>query len=97
MRTTATHAIRRLCRLARRIILIATLIRQIYKQWRSDAAHRVSRWLLLGQISASVLFTLYSYLVGNAVFIVSNVLILLTALTGYGFQQLKRRKLERVT
>ncbi|AZR27295.1 hypothetical protein NX80_013405 [Xanthomonas vasicola pv. arecae] len=47
--------------------------------------------------SASVLFALYSYLVGNAVFIVSNVLILLTALTGYGFQQLKRRKLERVT
>ncbi|MBO9741500.1 hypothetical protein IA54_010070 [Xanthomonas phaseoli pv. syngonii LMG 9055] len=77
------------------IILIATLIRQIYKQWRSDAAQGVSRWLFLGQISASVLFILYSYLVGNAVFIVSNVLILLTALTGYALQRIKRRKLER--
>ncbi|AEO42332.1 PQ-loop domain-containing transporter [Xanthomonas euvesicatoria] len=77
------------------IILIVTLIRQIYKQWRSDAAQGVSRWLFLGQISASVLFILYSYLVGNAVFIVSNVLILLTALTGYALQRVKRRRLER--
>ncbi|WP_446644038.1 hypothetical protein ACSAMZ_05490 [Xanthomonas citri pv. bilvae] len=60
-----------------------------------DAAQGVSRWLFIGQISASVLFILYSYLVGNAVFIVSNALILLTALTGYALQRVKRRKLER--
>ncbi|CAD1791785.1 membrane protein [Xanthomonas arboricola pv. juglandis] len=76
-------------------ILIATLIRQIYKQWRSDAAHGVSRWLFIGQISASVLFILYSYLVGNAVFIVSNVLILLTALTGHVLHRIKQRRMER--
>lgn len=60
------------------IVLIATLIRQIYKQWRSPAEQGVSRWLFIGQISASILFIFYSYLVGNAVFIVSNALILLT-------------------
>ncbi|CAE6766645.1 hypothetical protein XarzCFBP7410_04595 [Xanthomonas arboricola pv. zantedeschiae] len=76
-------------------VLIATLIRQIYKQWRSDAAQGVSRWLFIGQISASVLFILYSYLVGNAVFIVSNVLILLTALTGHVLHRVKQRRMER--
>lgn len=51
--------------------------------------------MFLGQISASVLFILYSYLVGNTVCIVSNMLILLTALTGYALQRVKRRRLER--
>ncbi|APP74170.1 hypothetical protein [Xanthomonas vesicatoria] len=74
-------------------ILIATLIRQIYKQWASDEAHGVSRWLFIGQISASLLFILYSYLVGNAVFVVSNALILLTAITGYVLQRIKRGRL----
>ncbi|QGJ67323.1 hypothetical protein FDU21_05300 [Xanthomonas oryzae pv. oryzae] len=77
------------------IVLIATLIRQIYEQWRSDAAQSISRWLFLAQISASVLFVLYRYLVGHAVLIVSNALMLPTGLTGYGVQRLKCCKLER--
>ncbi len=39
-------------------VLIATLIRQIYKQWRSDQNQGVSRWLFIGQITASLLFIL---------------------------------------
>ncbi|NIK00785.1 uncharacterized protein with PQ loop repeat [Xanthomonas campestris] len=74
-------------------ILIATLIRQIYKQWTSHEAQGVSRWLFIGQISASVLFILYSYLVGNAVFIVSNALILLTGITGFVLHRIKQRRL----
>lgn len=74
-------------------VLIATLIRQIYKQWTSDEAQGVSRWLFIGQISASVLFILYSHLVGNAVFIVSNALILLTGITGFLLHRIKRRRL----
>ncbi|ALS94864.1 hypothetical protein ADT26_08465 [Xanthomonas oryzae] len=77
------------------IVLIATLIRQIYEQWRSHAAQNISRWLFLAQISASVLFVLYRYLVGHAVLIVSNALMLPTGLTGYGVQRLKCCKLER--
>ncbi|WP_407471387.1 hypothetical protein ABFU14_10755 [Xanthomonas campestris pv. raphani] len=73
--------------------LIATLIRQIYKQWRSDQIQGVSRWLFIGQITASLLFILYSALVGNAVFIVSNALILATGITGYVLQRIKLKRL----
>ncbi|MCC5089677.1 hypothetical protein [Xanthomonas campestris] len=74
-------------------VLIATLIRQIYKQWRSDQIQGVSRWLFIGQITASLLFILYSALVGNAVFIVSNALILATGITGYMLQRIKLKRL----
>ncbi|WP_115530479.1 hypothetical protein [Xanthomonas campestris] len=74
-------------------VLIATLIRQIYKQWRSDQIQGVSRWLFIGQINASLLFILYSALVGNAVFIVSNALILATGITGYVLQRIKLKRL----
>ncbi|MCC8488221.1 hypothetical protein VDF13_11825 [Xanthomonas campestris pv. raphani] len=74
-------------------VLIATLIRQIYKQWRSDQIQGVSRWLFIGQITASLLFILYSTLVGNAVFIVSNALILATGITGYVLQRIKLKRL----
>ncbi|MCD0278718.1 hypothetical protein JWH04_07150 [Xanthomonas melonis] len=73
-------------------VLIATLIRQIYKQWYSDQGHGVSRWLFIGQITASLLFILYSALVGNAVFVVSNGLILATGITGYVLQRIKRKR-----
>lgn len=74
-------------------VLIATLIRQIYKQWRSEQIQGVSRWLFIGQITASLLFILYSALVGNAVFIVSNALILATGITGYVLQRIKLKRL----
>ena len=74
-------------------VLNATLIRQIYKQWRSDQIQGVSRWLFIGQITASLLFILYSALVGNAVFIVSNALILATGITGYVLQRIKLKRL----
>jgi type IV secretory pathway TrbD component len=42
----------------------------------------VSRWLFVGQCAASVGFVLYSWLLGNWVFVVTNALILLTAVVG---------------
>lgn len=63
-------------------ILIATLMRQSYVLWTDENAKGVSKWLFVGQIAASVLFIVYSWMVGNWVFIVSNTLILLTALAG---------------
>lgn len=63
-------------------ILIATLLRQSYLQWTDKDATGVSRWLFVGQILASLGFIAYSALVGNWVFIVSNSLILLTAVAG---------------
>ena len=63
-------------------ILIATLMRQSYVLWTDEDAKGVSKWLFVGQIAASVLFIVYSWIVANWVFIVSNSLILLTALAG---------------
>lgn len=63
-------------------ILLATLIRQIYKQATSKELEGVSTWLFLGQAAASALFLAYSVLLGNWVFIVTNSCLLLTAVVG---------------
>lgn len=63
-------------------ILLATLARQTWRQWREPDPRGVSRWLFLGQIAASVGFVAYSWMLGNWVFIVTNTLILLTAVVG---------------
>jgi len=63
-------------------VLLATLGRQVYSQWRDGAWRGVSRWLFLGQVSASLGFILYSWLLRDWVFVVTNALILLTALAG---------------
>jgi uncharacterized protein with PQ loop repeat len=63
-------------------ILLATLVRQVLKQWREGSSEGVSRWLFVGQIGASVGFTVYSVLVRNWVFVVTNVLILCDAVAG---------------
>lgn len=63
-------------------VLMATLIRQMVKQWQSPHPETVSRWLFLGQITASALFTIYSAMLGSVVFVVTNALLLLTAVVG---------------
>lgn len=63
-------------------ILLATLGRQIITQWKDKEAKGVSRWLFLGQMAASVGFIIYSWMLDNWVFIVTNSLILLTAVIG---------------
>jgi hypothetical protein len=63
-------------------VLLATLVRQVLKQWREGTSEGVSRWLFAGQIAASVGFTTYSLLVHNWVFVVTNVLILCDAVAG---------------
>lgn len=73
-------------------ILLATLTRQIVTQWRDKDAKGVSRWLFVGQMAASVGFIAYSWLLGNWVFIVTNSLILLTAVVGQAGLLLRRRQ-----
>lgn len=63
-------------------VLIATLIRQIVKQQGEEPAQGVSRWLFIGQCTASAGFVAYSFLVGNWVFIVTNSAVLVTAVVG---------------
>jgi hypothetical protein len=63
-------------------ILLLTLARQVYVQWRSGSVSGLSRWLFVGQMAASFGFVAYSYLVANWVFVVTNLLLLLTAALG---------------
>ena len=63
-------------------ILLATLIRQIVKQARHRETEAVSTWLFLGQATASALFVVYSVLLENWVFTVTNSCLLVTAVIG---------------
>lgn len=64
------------------IVLLLTLTRQVYVQWQTRATSGVSRWLFVGQLAASTGFALYSWLLGNWVFLVTNIALLITAITG---------------
>jgi MtN3 and saliva related transmembrane protein len=63
-------------------ILLATISRQVYSQWKSKATAGVSRWLFVGQISASIGFICYSYQLHNWIFLFSNSAMLITANMG---------------
>jgi len=76
-------------------ILLLTIGKQVYKQWQEESSQGVSRWLFIGQIAASAGFTIYSWLVGNGVFVVTNFLMLLSALAGLGIVLKHRRRPER--
>lgn len=64
------------------VVLLATIGRQVYTQWRTRTTQGLSRWLFIGQLTASTGFIIYSWLVSNWVFVATNVLMLLTAALG---------------
>lgn len=72
-------------------ILLATLIRQVHTQWRSGATGGVSRWLFVGQCTASLGYSIYSFLLHNWVYLTSNIAILLVAIVGEGLYVRNRR------
>ena len=63
-------------------VLLATLLRQVFVQWRERRTDGVSSWLFVGQITASIGFVVYSWLVDNRVFVVTNTALLLTGIAG---------------
>ena len=77
-------------------ILVLTIGKQVYKQWQEGTSEGVSKWLFIGQMSASLGFTIYSWLVNNWVFVVTNSLMLLNGLVGFSIV-LYHRKRERQT
>jgi uncharacterized protein with PQ loop repeat len=64
------------------IILLVTIGKQIHKQWHEGSSEGVSKWLFIGQMAASFGFTVYSWLVHNWVFVVTNALMMLNGLVG---------------
>jgi MtN3 and saliva related transmembrane protein len=66
------------------MILLATLIKQVHKQWKEGTGEGVSRWLFVGQVFSSIGFTIYSYLGGDTVFTVTNAALLVNNFIGLG-------------
>jgi hypothetical protein len=73
-------------------ILLLTLTRQVYTQWRSGATNGVSRWLFAGQLTASAGFAVYSWILGNWVFLITNIALLITALAGESIYLRNKRR-----
>lgn len=77
------------------LVLLLTVGRQVYTQWRAGRTEGVSKWLFVGQITASIGFVTYSALVGDAVFVATNSFMLLTACVGEGIYLHNRRRERR--
>ena len=77
------------------VILVLTIAKQVYKQWQEGSSEGVSKWLFVGQMAASLGFTVYSWLVDNWVFVVTNAVMLLNGLLGL-LIVLHHRKKERL-
>lgn len=76
-------------------VLVLTIAKQVYKQWREGASRNVSKWLYIGQLAASIGFTIYSWLVGNLVFVVTNGIMVLNGLAGLLIVLHHRRRARR--
>jgi MtN3 and saliva related transmembrane protein len=73
-------------------ILVLTLFAQVRKQWKSGKSEGVSIWLFVGQLAASVGFAIYSWMVGNSVFVFTNSLMIVNGLAGFAVLQRNRRR-----
>lgn len=64
------------------LILLATLVKQVHKQWKDGTSEGISKWLFIGQLFASVGFTVYSFLVESWVFFFTNGLLTINNVLG---------------
>ncbi len=74
------------------IVLVFTIGKQVHKQWKAGTSEGVSKWLFVGQLTASAGFTAYSLLIRNWVFVVTNAIMLANALAGFFVVMHHRRK-----
>jgi MtN3 and saliva related transmembrane protein len=65
------------------IVLLATIVSQIVKQLRERSGKGISSWLFVGQTAASAGFTVYSALLSNWVFTITNALMFISAVFGW--------------
>ena len=74
------------------VILVLTVSKQVYKQWKTKTSEGVSKWLFVGQLAASIGFVVYSWLVDNWVFVATNSLMVANAIAGALIVYLQRRR-----
>ena len=77
------------------LILIVTIGKQVFKQWQDHTSAGVSTWLFVGQLAASIGFTIYSLLVRNWVFAVTNGIMVINGLLGYAITTRHKRDKSR--
>ena len=73
------------------VVLLLTIGSQTWKQHRARTARGVSLWLFAGQIAASTGFLIYAARIGDAVFVVTNVLLIASAIVGLALVIRNRR------
>ncbi len=73
-------------------ILVVTIGRQAWSQWKDGSTEGQSKWLFVGQLAASAGFVAYSFLLDNTVFVVSNLFLLVIAAVGQVLYIRNRRR-----
>ena len=74
------------------VVLVLTIGTQVYRQWQQGSSKGVSKWLFVGQLTASFGFFLYSWLIDDIVFLFTNGLMCLSAIAGLTILLRHRRK-----
>lgn len=74
------------------VVLVFTLGRQVWGQWSNGTSRGVSQWLFIGQFCASTGFLVYSWKLGSEVFVVTNALLMLSAVLGLVILRVHRRR-----
>lgn len=64
------------------LILLFTLIKQVHKQWKERTSEGISSLLFIGQLLSSIGFTIYSFLVENWIFTITNGLLTINNIIG---------------
>ncbi|HXG95012.1 MAG TPA: PQ-loop domain-containing transporter [Blastocatellia bacterium] len=64
------------------IILVVTLFAQVRKNLKEKRLKGVNPMLYYGQAIASLCFTIYSISIGSIIFVITNSLVLLSAMIG---------------
>jgi len=72
-------------------ILLVTITRQAFEQWRSESNEGVSPSLFVGQCLASAGFLVYAVMRDDTVFVATNALLVLSALFGLAVTWRNRR------
>jgi MtN3 and saliva related transmembrane protein len=70
------------------VVLLCTILTQIYRQWQQRMSKGVLPGLFIGEVVASTGFVIYSRMVRDAVFIVTDLLLLVSAVFGLGIRHI---------
>jgi MtN3 and saliva related transmembrane protein len=65
-------------------ILVMTIVRQVYRQCQQGSSKGVSKWLFIGQMTASTGFLVYSWLIKEPIFLFTNAVMMISAFAGLG-------------